>query len=287
MATTIPRTPWIDDDGSGTTGTVLNNAIKTELYDQIDAAFATEGADTEFVTVSAAGTYHDFPLSAAKRVHFVKYTGTTPSTFTGFANGKPGDTLIVMNLANPVTATVALPYVNTGSAAPNRLVNIVQSAPTMLSGGTGAINGTAVYLYSDTNFWYLVTHEQGGWITPAFSAAGFTSDVGSWTLTAGAVTTMRYRLSGRSLTVAFMLGPSAVAGSPTQLRIQNSQFGGFTGASTVYAAGAQAYQGTGVGPYFILMQASQVFLSLQKCNLTAWANDAASHFYGSTTFEVT
>lgn len=36
----ITRTAWTDDDGSGTTGTVINNAVKTELYDQIDAALA-------------------------------------------------------------------------------------------------------------------------------------------------------------------------------------------------------------------------------------------------------
>lgn len=40
MAVTITRTAWTDDDGSGTTGTVINNAVKTSLYDQIDAALA-------------------------------------------------------------------------------------------------------------------------------------------------------------------------------------------------------------------------------------------------------
>jgi len=34
----ITRTAWTDDSGTGTDGTVLNNAVKTELYDQIDAA---------------------------------------------------------------------------------------------------------------------------------------------------------------------------------------------------------------------------------------------------------
>ena len=34
----ITRTAWIDDDGTGTTGTVINNAEKQLLYDQIDAA---------------------------------------------------------------------------------------------------------------------------------------------------------------------------------------------------------------------------------------------------------
>ena len=33
----ITRTPMIDDDGSGTTGTIFNAAWKDELYNQIDA----------------------------------------------------------------------------------------------------------------------------------------------------------------------------------------------------------------------------------------------------------
>jgi hypothetical protein len=39
----ITRTPMIDDDGSGTTGTVINAAWKTELYNQIDAADLAAG----------------------------------------------------------------------------------------------------------------------------------------------------------------------------------------------------------------------------------------------------
>jgi hypothetical protein len=40
MSVVITRTPWIDDDGTGTTGTVLNNAMKTGLYNEIDTALA-------------------------------------------------------------------------------------------------------------------------------------------------------------------------------------------------------------------------------------------------------
>jgi hypothetical protein len=40
MAVTIVRTPWFDDDGTGTTGTVINNAVKTALYNDIDGALA-------------------------------------------------------------------------------------------------------------------------------------------------------------------------------------------------------------------------------------------------------
>jgi hypothetical protein len=38
-ATNIVRTAMIDDDGTGTTGTVFSNAWKTEFYDQIDGLF--------------------------------------------------------------------------------------------------------------------------------------------------------------------------------------------------------------------------------------------------------
>jgi hypothetical protein len=39
----ITRTAMIDDDGSGTTGTILNNTWKQELYNQIDALVSLGG----------------------------------------------------------------------------------------------------------------------------------------------------------------------------------------------------------------------------------------------------
>src|SRR6187431_3257585 len=50
----ITRTPMIDDDGSGTTGTIINAAWKSELYDQIDGAIAPVGPFT-LADVSGAG----------------------------------------------------------------------------------------------------------------------------------------------------------------------------------------------------------------------------------------
>ena len=57
----ITRTPIIDDDGTGTTGTVLNSAWKQELYNQIDGT---------------VGTWTEVPFNAG---HF---TGTAPMTWT-------------------------------------------------------------------------------------------------------------------------------------------------------------------------------------------------------------
>jgi hypothetical protein len=61
MAVTIVRTSWIDDDGTGTTGTVINNAVKTALYNDIDGALAKvaqlAGGNAFTGNQSVAGTF--------------------------------------------------------------------------------------------------------------------------------------------------------------------------------------------------------------------------------------
>lgn len=54
MAVTIVRDADIDDDGSGTTGTIHNNAWKSQIYDRIDTALAAVGAAAQPL-VSASG----------------------------------------------------------------------------------------------------------------------------------------------------------------------------------------------------------------------------------------
>lgn len=56
MAVTISRTAWTDDDGSGTTGTVINNALKTSLYDEIDAMLATVFTSTTVLKSTVVGS---------------------------------------------------------------------------------------------------------------------------------------------------------------------------------------------------------------------------------------
>jgi hypothetical protein len=51
----IIRSSMIDDDGSGTTGTVIDNAWKQELYTQIDAAAAPPWTDIPFNAANFAG----------------------------------------------------------------------------------------------------------------------------------------------------------------------------------------------------------------------------------------
>lgn len=51
-ASTITRTSWTDDDGTGTTGTIINNAQLQAIYDAIDQLFSGSGS---YATVEFGG----------------------------------------------------------------------------------------------------------------------------------------------------------------------------------------------------------------------------------------
>jgi hypothetical protein len=51
----IARTPWYDDDGSGLTGTIVNNYEKQLLYDQIDAFVEPVYGEFSLTDTSGAG----------------------------------------------------------------------------------------------------------------------------------------------------------------------------------------------------------------------------------------
>jgi hypothetical protein len=83
----ITRTAMIDDDGSGTTGTIFNNAWKQELYNQIDGAIG--------------GVWIDVPYVAGD---FTATGGTwTVSGFTTFAYRVSGKTMTLALYATNTT----------------------------------------------------------------------------------------------------------------------------------------------------------------------------------------
>ncbi len=88
-APVIGRTAWIDDDGSGTTGTVINNAVKTSIYDQIDALAATlytvPGGGTGVATL----TNHGVVLGQGTAAVAVTGAGTSGQVLT--SNGASSD----------------------------------------------------------------------------------------------------------------------------------------------------------------------------------------------------
>jgi hypothetical protein len=58
----ITRTAMVDDDGTGTTGTIINNAWKTEFYNQIDAALLAVAAP--YSAAVATNTTQSIPTGA-------------------------------------------------------------------------------------------------------------------------------------------------------------------------------------------------------------------------------
>ena len=85
----ITRTPIIDDDGTGTTGTVIDNAWKTELYGQIDAALTPVTAPLRLGTTMlplalAAGTYNDYaPAGGTTAIVWELYLSAGDASMTG------------------------------------------------------------------------------------------------------------------------------------------------------------------------------------------------------------
>jgi hypothetical protein len=63
----ITRTAWTDDDGSGTSGTVINNAVKTELYNQIDAALTAAVAAIRTADLLFTDATYDIGKAGATR----------------------------------------------------------------------------------------------------------------------------------------------------------------------------------------------------------------------------
>ena len=130
MAVTITRSAWIDDDGTGTTGTVINNAVKTALYNDIDGALAK-------VAQLAGG--NSFTGAQAINAQFTVWNGTK----VFFQVATAGPLLINSNLQ------VANGLVSIVSSQANNAINIQNSDPGNTLGYLGFYNnagGVAGYV---------------------------------------------------------------------------------------------------------------------------------------------
>jgi hypothetical protein len=92
----ITRTSMIDDDGSGTTGTIINNAWKQEFYGQIDAF--------------ADGVWVDIPYNAT---NYTVAAGT--GTWTVTAGNQTTLAKVLLNQRTMVVAFYIQATVTTGS----------------------------------------------------------------------------------------------------------------------------------------------------------------------------
>jgi hypothetical protein len=60
----------------------------------------------------------------------------------------------------------------------------------------------------------------GEWTAPAFDAASFSADAGSWVVDAGDVTTFAYTLVGKTMTINFFLGSTTITSASANLRLK-------------------------------------------------------------------
>ncbi len=87
----IPRTAWTDDSGAGTDGTILNNAEKVLLYDQMDDEFV-HANERIFTETNGAGVYTaSVTLPAGATLIDIIVNGVALWTATTSANMKVGD----------------------------------------------------------------------------------------------------------------------------------------------------------------------------------------------------
>jgi hypothetical protein len=162
----ITRTAMIDDDGSGTTGTIINNAWKQEFYGQIDSF-----AGPLVTTLTASGTavlptgpaHHLLVLDSAADA---SCHGASPASGT-FATGTRLDivnvntgTVVLVSLSSQVTTGKFLNFVNSQYA-------------TQVHGAGQATGGTVSYIWQ-AGYWRLVAHEQNGAISLGFTNSNFT-----------------------------------------------------------------------------------------------------------------
>lgn len=223
----ITRSVWIDDDGSGTTGTIINNAELQKIYDNVDAFLPTGGLYAYLVN-SQTGTFHNWaPAGWTNKQHvLIHWFGGADTTITGIAGGASGQIVTIKNMGGSV-----LSFPNQSASSTVYFRNIATSAATPVGPG-----GSITYVNNQAVFWHCIGHEQGAWITPPFSAAEYAgmSPI-TWTVAAGNVSQASYRLSGRTLQWALQLSGTTLGGT-NGAGLLRKHFGGFTNPAGSFPA---------------------------------------------------
>ena len=131
------------------------------------------------------------------------------------------------------------------------------------------------------------TTAMGYWASVPFAAVNFTANVGTWTVALADQTIFRYTLIGKTMSVAFLIQTTAVAGGPTELRIKIPA--PYTATATTAAWGVIDLLDNGIGSNAgsCHVAASAAFIRCYRFGKSAWSASAGStKVHGSITFEV-
>jgi hypothetical protein len=199
MALIVPRTAMVDDDGSGTTGTIFNNAWKTALYNDIDVAV------TPGIQVTALTGAQTIAVTSLTRV--LRCNNPTLLTLQALTGGFDGQ-LITVTASG--AGQVDLPD---GSGVANGILGGAGVTLSLAPGAASPFNNGRCALMWDIAIgrWKVLHHEQGSWLpyTPVWGNTGTANTLGNGTITGAS------HLMGRTckFRVALTWGSTTVAGS--------------------------------------------------------------------------
>ncbi len=171
------------------------------------------------------GTLNDWNPGTLFHITIIEWSGASDATITGIAGRASGKIVLIKNTG---TKIAYFPHAGGGSAAGNRLNNIVTSGSTPVAPG-----GSITYVGDGTD-WKLAAHVQGTLITATYNAGDFTATGGDasqfWTVDSGDITVHSWQIRGKLYEVSFDFSTTSVGvtsgGLPTVLNVKIQ--GGFT-----------------------------------------------------------
>ena len=158
---------------------------------------------------SATGTQNAFAVTSS----VVYLNNSSDLTINGIAAGYEGQ---LVTFISQGAGNVFFAHQSGSAAAGDKLFNFVVSWLTPLAAG----KGRATYRYNGSQ-WTLVEHEQGDFISFAFSAGNYTAGGSqTWTVASGDVTADLYYIKGHAMTWNFRYTTTTVGGTPATTLIR-------------------------------------------------------------------
>lgn len=187
-------------------------------------------------------------------------------------------------------AQVDIPHLSGSGTAGYKFSNFATVGITSLAAGSG----TTIYIYEGpvgSGFWRLITHQQGAWITPAYSSGDYAAQSAmTWGVGSGDVVDFRFKLEGKKLIIKWTLVATTVGGTPASY-LTFTVPNGYTGIGEAhnvhtYKDNASAY---GIGQVYFKASVSATLIRLYLAGFgsATWAAATnATETYGQVEIEV-
>jgi hypothetical protein len=256
----------VDDDGTGTSGTVLDAAFLDDFGDRIDDAIGLEQ------TTSSTGNLDDFNLNGEFTI--LRCTGAAP-VFRGFtvksAAPTPGCKVLIQCLGS-TSAKVA--HQDTNSTAANRIIT------PSTSGQIVGVDGWILLVYDGTtDRWRLAGFDPGGWLS-----YGATSTVVGWAATP--TKNIFYRQRGKSVDVFFHITGTSNADGTT-FTLPFTSYNSSAAFTQNNALGMTLDNGAQVAAGYSSLADNSATVTLFRSAATAWTASGTKTISGQFRAEIT